>query len=134
MTSPDPLRARAEQIAREHAGSEYPLEAKELAEAIYVALSEVAQERDTADNERAERYAMEANDLTRRLMQAEAQLASLTAAHERVKAALQKHGRHVYPCPKGGDWQGSNSIVSKDAVCACGLDSALTLDGGASQA
>lgn len=45
---------------------------------------------------------------------------------EAKREALTIYGQHVYPCPMGGDWIGSVSVVPKDAVCNCGLEAALS--------
>jgi hypothetical protein len=113
--------ARAERDVKGRAGQQMALELRRAGEDLATARQEIA-----AQDERAERYAMEAVNLTERLMAAEQEITTLRAQYraaveriEALEAYLRDHGRHDDMC-------GALSGYPERGACDCGLDAILT--------
>jgi len=71
----------------------------------------------------SERLNAENNVLSRKLAEAERQLAEYRADAERLCAALQKYGCHIFGCAVGSPFDDMDNVLPK-LPCDCGFDAA----------
>jgi hypothetical protein len=58
------------------------------------------------------------------------QIATVTAERDRLKAALERYGRHDSRCPIDGRGLFPHEVGKRPFACTCGLDAALTASAG----